>query len=207
PAETVETRRFKTDPEGPLTLSCRSMKAVRDGIVVQLADRPRTEAWRGEPHLLRRRRRDWREQDPRRGPRRPDLARHGRAVRPRRAVLCRVPPTARPVRPSGLLRAGSDTPDSGPLLVRSARPDRHGLGTARLFVHFHYSRPLRPHPATAVRRSEHPGPSWGGREDDPRVARHDGANAVSETRHARLPDVPLRPGEDGRRPRGRADPR
>src|SRR2546426_206309 len=38
PAETGETRLFKTDPEGRLTLSFRSMKAVRDVIVVQLAD-------------------------------------------------------------------------------------------------------------------------------------------------------------------------
>ena len=38
PADTVETRLFKTDPEGRLTLSFRSMKAVRDVIVVQLAD-------------------------------------------------------------------------------------------------------------------------------------------------------------------------
>ena len=38
PADTVETRLFKTDPEGRLLLSFRSMKAVRDVIVVQLAD-------------------------------------------------------------------------------------------------------------------------------------------------------------------------
>jgi sporulation protein YlmC with PRC-barrel domain len=38
PAETVEKRLFKTDPEGRLILSFRSMKAVRDVIVTQLAD-------------------------------------------------------------------------------------------------------------------------------------------------------------------------
>ena len=38
PAETVERRLFKTDPEGRLILSFRSMKAVRDVIVTQLAD-------------------------------------------------------------------------------------------------------------------------------------------------------------------------
>lgn len=38
PAETVETRLFKTDPEGRLILSFRSMKAVRDVIVTQLAE-------------------------------------------------------------------------------------------------------------------------------------------------------------------------
>ena len=38
PAETVETRLFKTDPEGRLLLSFRSMKADRDVIVVQLVD-------------------------------------------------------------------------------------------------------------------------------------------------------------------------
>jgi len=38
PAETVETRLFKTDPEGRLLLGFRSMKAIRDVIVVQLAD-------------------------------------------------------------------------------------------------------------------------------------------------------------------------
>src|SRR5207245_11419961 len=38
PAETVATRLFKSDPEGRLTLNFRSMKAVRDVIVVQLAD-------------------------------------------------------------------------------------------------------------------------------------------------------------------------
>lgn len=38
PAESVERRLFKTDPEGRLILSFRSMKAVRDVIVTQLAD-------------------------------------------------------------------------------------------------------------------------------------------------------------------------
>jgi len=38
PAESVEARLFKTDPEGRLILSFRSMKAVRDVIVTQLAD-------------------------------------------------------------------------------------------------------------------------------------------------------------------------
>ena len=38
PAETVETRLFKTDPEGRLILGFRSMKSVRDVIVVQLAE-------------------------------------------------------------------------------------------------------------------------------------------------------------------------
>jgi sporulation protein YlmC with PRC-barrel domain len=38
PADSVETRLFKTDPRGRLILSFRSMKAVRDVIVTQLAD-------------------------------------------------------------------------------------------------------------------------------------------------------------------------
>ena len=38
PAESVESRLFKTDPRGRLILSFRSMKAVRDVIVTQLAD-------------------------------------------------------------------------------------------------------------------------------------------------------------------------
>lgn len=38
PAEAVETRLFKTDPEGRLILSFRAMKAVRDVIVTQLAE-------------------------------------------------------------------------------------------------------------------------------------------------------------------------
>jgi len=38
PAESVEARLFKTDPEGRLILSFRSMKSVRDVIVTQLAD-------------------------------------------------------------------------------------------------------------------------------------------------------------------------
>jgi sporulation protein YlmC with PRC-barrel domain len=38
PAEAVEKRLFKTDPKGRLILSFRSMKAVRDVIVTQLAD-------------------------------------------------------------------------------------------------------------------------------------------------------------------------
>lgn len=37
PAESVEPRLFKTDPEGRLILSFRTMKAVRDVIVTQLA--------------------------------------------------------------------------------------------------------------------------------------------------------------------------
>ena len=40
PAESVESRLFKTDPQGRLILSFRSMKAVRDVIVTQLVDRP-----------------------------------------------------------------------------------------------------------------------------------------------------------------------
>ena len=39
PAESVETRLFKTDPEGQLILNFRTMKAVRDVIVTQLAER------------------------------------------------------------------------------------------------------------------------------------------------------------------------
>ena len=39
PAESVETRLFKTDPEGRLILNFRTMKAVRDVIVTQLAER------------------------------------------------------------------------------------------------------------------------------------------------------------------------
>ena len=38
PAESVETRLFKTDPKGRLILSFRSLKAVKDVIVTQLAD-------------------------------------------------------------------------------------------------------------------------------------------------------------------------
>ncbi len=38
PAEAVEMRLFKTDPEGRLILSFRTMKAVRDVIVTQLAE-------------------------------------------------------------------------------------------------------------------------------------------------------------------------
>ena len=38
PAATVEARLFKTDPEGRLILSFRSMKAVKDVIVTQLAE-------------------------------------------------------------------------------------------------------------------------------------------------------------------------
>ncbi len=37
PAESVEPRLFKTDPEGRLILSFKSMKAVKDVIVTQLA--------------------------------------------------------------------------------------------------------------------------------------------------------------------------
>ena len=39
PAESVETRLFKTDPEGRLILNFRTMNAVRDVIVTQLAER------------------------------------------------------------------------------------------------------------------------------------------------------------------------
>ncbi len=38
PAESVEPRLFKTDPEGRLILSFKSMKAVKDVIVTQLAE-------------------------------------------------------------------------------------------------------------------------------------------------------------------------
>jgi sporulation protein YlmC with PRC-barrel domain len=38
PAESVETRLFKTDPKGRLLLSFHSLKAVKDVIVTQLAD-------------------------------------------------------------------------------------------------------------------------------------------------------------------------
>jgi len=38
PSETVEPRLFKVDPEGRLILSFKSMKAVRDVIVTQLAE-------------------------------------------------------------------------------------------------------------------------------------------------------------------------
>jgi sporulation protein YlmC with PRC-barrel domain len=38
PAEGVEPRLFKVDPEGRLVLAFRSMKAIRDVIVTQLAD-------------------------------------------------------------------------------------------------------------------------------------------------------------------------
>ncbi|HYS99671.1 MAG TPA: PRC-barrel domain-containing protein [Thermoplasmata archaeon] len=38
PPEGLETRLFKTDPQGRLILNFRSMKAVRDVIVTQLAD-------------------------------------------------------------------------------------------------------------------------------------------------------------------------
>ena len=38
PAESVETRLFQTDPKGRLVLSFRSMKAVKDVIMTQLAD-------------------------------------------------------------------------------------------------------------------------------------------------------------------------
>ncbi len=38
PAESVEARLFKTDPEGRLILSFKTMKAVKDVIVTQLAD-------------------------------------------------------------------------------------------------------------------------------------------------------------------------
>jgi len=38
PAESVEPRLFKVDPEGRLLLAFRSMKAVRDVIVAQIAE-------------------------------------------------------------------------------------------------------------------------------------------------------------------------
>ena len=38
PAESVERRLYKMDPEGRLILSFRSMKAVKDVIVTQLGD-------------------------------------------------------------------------------------------------------------------------------------------------------------------------
>ena len=38
PSVTVEARLFRTDPEGRLILSFRSMKAVKDVIVTQLAE-------------------------------------------------------------------------------------------------------------------------------------------------------------------------
>jgi sporulation protein YlmC with PRC-barrel domain len=38
PAESVEPRLFKTDPEGRLLLSFKTMKAVKDVIVTQLAE-------------------------------------------------------------------------------------------------------------------------------------------------------------------------
>ncbi|MEK6987857.1 MAG: PRC-barrel domain-containing protein [Candidatus Thermoplasmatota archaeon] len=38
PSETVEPRLFKVDPEGRIILSFKSMKAVRDVIVTQLAE-------------------------------------------------------------------------------------------------------------------------------------------------------------------------
>ena len=40
PAESVETRLFKTDPHGRLILSFRSMRAVRDVIVTQIVESP-----------------------------------------------------------------------------------------------------------------------------------------------------------------------
>ncbi len=38
PAEGIEARLFKTDAEGRLVLSFKSMKAVKDVVVTQLAD-------------------------------------------------------------------------------------------------------------------------------------------------------------------------
>jgi len=38
PAETVETRLFKTDPHGRLILAFRTMRAVKDVIVTELAE-------------------------------------------------------------------------------------------------------------------------------------------------------------------------
>ena len=38
PAATVEVRLFKTDPEGRLILSFKTMKAVKDVVVTQLAE-------------------------------------------------------------------------------------------------------------------------------------------------------------------------
>jgi sporulation protein YlmC with PRC-barrel domain len=39
PADTVETRLFKTDPQGRLILGFRTMRAVRDVIVTEIAEK------------------------------------------------------------------------------------------------------------------------------------------------------------------------
>ena len=40
PAETVETRLFKTDPQGRLILGFKTMRAVKDVIVTEIAETP-----------------------------------------------------------------------------------------------------------------------------------------------------------------------
>ena len=40
PADTVETRLFKTDPHGRLILGFKTMRAVRDVIVTEIAEKP-----------------------------------------------------------------------------------------------------------------------------------------------------------------------
>ncbi len=40
PADTVETRLFKTDPQGRLILGFRTMRSVRDVIVTDIAEKP-----------------------------------------------------------------------------------------------------------------------------------------------------------------------
>ena len=40
PADTVETRLFKTDPQGRLILSFRTMRAIRDVIVTDIEEKP-----------------------------------------------------------------------------------------------------------------------------------------------------------------------
>ena len=38
PAENVETRLFKTDPQGRLLLGCKTMRAVKDVIVTEVVE-------------------------------------------------------------------------------------------------------------------------------------------------------------------------
>ena len=40
PAETVETRWFKTDPQGRLILGYKTMRAVKDVIVAEVVEHP-----------------------------------------------------------------------------------------------------------------------------------------------------------------------
>ena len=40
PADTVETRLFKTDPQGRLILGFKTMRSVRDVIVTEIAEKP-----------------------------------------------------------------------------------------------------------------------------------------------------------------------